>query len=140
MGKFFREKLRKILTEKKSVVDIGGSLRVSKVVGNRYDPAQAWIADLIAQNAVCYQVMDPTLEYHPDIVGDIHALPFQDSSQEAIICLAVLEHVEDPWLACRELWRVLKPGGYCLIYVPFYIIFMRSGDTIMTIGDIPTRQ
>ena len=30
MGKFFREKLRKILTEKKSVVDIGGSLRVSK--------------------------------------------------------------------------------------------------------------
>ena len=95
---------------------------------------------MIAQNAVCYQVMDPTLEYHPDIVGDIHALPFQDSSQEAIICLAVLEHVEDPWLACRELWRVLKPGGYCLIYVPFYIIFMRSGDTIMTIGDIPTRQ
>lgn len=121
--KFFREKIRKILTEKKNVIDIGGGLRISKERGNRSDPAQTWIADLIAENATRYQVLDPTPEYHPDIVGDIHALPFPDNSQEAMICLAVLEHVEDPWLACRELRRVLKPGGYCLVYVPFLYYF-----------------
>lgn len=120
---FFREKMRKILTEKKIVVDIGGSLRISKTTGNRYDPSQTWIADLIAQNSVRYQVMDPISEHNPDIIGDIHALPFLDNSQGAIICLAVLEHVENPWLACRELWRVLEPGGYCLIYIPFLYYF-----------------
>lgn len=120
---FFREKLGKILTEKKDVVDIGGGLRISKATGNRYDPAQDWIIGLIAENAVRYRVLDPTQKYHPDIVGDIHTLPFPDNSQEAIICLAVLEHVEDPWLACRELRRVLKPGGYCFLYVPFLYYF-----------------
>lgn len=121
--KFFHEKIHKIFTERKNVVDIGGSLRISEGRGNRRDPAQVWIADLIAENAVRYQVLDPTPKYHPDIIGDIHALPFPDNSQEAIICLAVLEHVEDPFTAVRELRRVLKPDGFVMVYVPFLYYF-----------------
>lgn len=114
---FFKEKIAKIFTEKKSVIDIGGGLRVSKKVGNRYDPKREWILPLLSNTQ--YKIMDPVPDYEPDIVGDIHKLPFADNSEEAIICLAVLEHVENPFRAAEEMYRVLKPGGYCFVYVPF---------------------
>lgn len=114
---FAREKLTKIFREKKTVVDIGGGLRAVKDRGNRYDPANAWMAPLIAN--VDYKILDPVPDYHPDIVGDIHKLPLPDDSQDALICVAVLEHVENPSAAVKEMHRALKPGGYCFVYVPF---------------------
>jgi len=68
-------------------------------------------------------ILDPVSDYNPDIVGDIHHLPFADNSQDAIICIAVLEHVEDPIRAWQEIYRVLKPGGYTFIYVPFLFYY-----------------
>ena len=114
---FFREKITRIFTEKKAVLDIGGGLRVAKEKNNRFDPRRAWIIPYLSK--VDYKIMDPVPDYHPDIVGDIHAMPFEDDSQEAVICMAVLEHVEDPIRASKEMYRVLKPGGYCFVYVPF---------------------
>ncbi len=119
--KFFNEKIEKIFTEKKSIIDIGGGLRVLKKRGNRYDKSREWILPLIKQ--VDYKILDPVPDYNPDIVGDIHNLPFDDNSQEAIICMAVLEHVENPIKACQEIYRVLKPGGYCFVYVPFLFYY-----------------
>jgi len=114
---FFEEKVRKIFTDKKSVIDIGGGLRVMKEKNNRYDPSHEWMRPYLRN--IEYRVMDPVPDYHPDIVGDIHALPFGDNSQDAFFCLAVLEHVENPILAGKEMYRTLKQGGYCLAYVPF---------------------
>jgi SAM-dependent methyltransferase len=114
---FFEDKVRTILTHKTSAIDIGGSLRVAKDKNNRYDPSHEWMRPLIEK--INYRVLDPVPDYHPDIVGDIHHLPFADNSQDAILCLAVLEHIEDPIQASKELLRTLKPGGYCLVYVPF---------------------
>ncbi len=114
---FFENKMRRIFSEKKSVVDIGGGLRINKEKNNRYNPERAWLIPLTEK--VDYKILDKVADYHPDIVGDIHDLPFEDNSQEALICIAVLEHVEEPHRAVQEMFRVLKPGGYCFIYVPF---------------------
>ncbi len=118
---FFEEKIKKIFTEKKSVLDIGGGLRILKEKNNRYDKSREWIRPYLKN--VEYKIMDPVPDYHPDIVGDIHALPFTDNSQDAIICIAVLEHVENPIKAMQEMYRVLKPGGYCFVYVPFLFYY-----------------
>lgn len=114
---FFDDKIKKIFLEKKLIIDIGGGLRVVKEKNNRYDPSRAWILPMLKN--VDYKVLDPVPDYQPDIVGDIHNLPFADNSVDAIICIAVLEHVENPIKACEEMYRVLKPGGYGFIYVPF---------------------
>lgn len=114
---FFEDRIRRIFAEKKAILDIGGGLRVAKEKNNRFDPRRAWIIPLLKH--VDYKIMDPVPDYHPDIVGDIHAMPFKDNSQEAVISMAVLEHVEDPIRAAKEMHRVLKPGGYCFVYVPF---------------------
>ncbi len=44
------------------------------------------------------------------IVADILDLPFPDKAFDFVYCSHVLEHVEDPVKACRELMRVGKRG------------------------------
>ncbi|KAI5285190.1 hypothetical protein KEM52_002560 [Ascosphaera acerosa] len=43
--------------------------------------------------------------------GDIHALPFPDDSFDLVHAHQVLQHVEDPVHALRELRRVCRAGG-----------------------------
>jgi SAM-dependent methyltransferase len=117
---FLKEKITKILTEKKQVIDIGGGLRVDPTRNNRATD-KSWAIDLVKKTD--YKILDKIADYNPDIVGDIHNLPFADNSIDAIICIAVLEHVEEPQLAAKEMFRVLKPGGYCFIHVPFLFYY-----------------
>jgi SAM-dependent methyltransferase len=50
-----------------------------------------------------------------DRVEDLRALTFGDGEVGTAICLDTLEHCADPLGAVRELHRVLKPGGVCVI-------------------------
>jgi methionine biosynthesis protein MetW len=45
-------------------------------------------------------------------------LPFPDSYFDSVTLLAVLEHVFDPYILVREIYRVLRPGGQFVIDVP----------------------
>ena len=54
-----------------------------------------------------------------DIVSPIDNIPRPDNTFDAIICLAVLEHVEVPEQCVREFFRVVKPGGIVIASVPF---------------------
>ncbi len=48
---------------------------------------------------------------HLNVVADAHALPFADASFDFVFSLAVFEHLHSPWVAAREIARVLRPGG-----------------------------
>ena len=54
-----------------------------------------------------------------DIVCDILELPFKDNSVDAIVNIAVLEHVPAPELVVKEIHRVLKKGGQVFSLIPF---------------------
>ncbi|MEK7584733.1 MAG: class I SAM-dependent methyltransferase, partial [Patescibacteria group bacterium] len=114
---FSKTHLGKIFREKHAIIDIGGGLRLLSDKGNRRTSEHQWLREYL--DKVDYKILDPVPDYNPDIVGDIHHLPLQDESVDAIICVSVLEHVENPLQAVAEIRRVLKKGGYCFIYVPF---------------------
>ena len=52
--------------------------------------------------------------------ADVTALPFATARFDAVLSLDVLEHVPDYRAALREFARVLRPGGTCVLSVPFY--------------------
>ena len=54
-----------------------------------------------------------------DVIGVGEELPFKDSSFDAVISIAVLEHVRNPFRCAEEIVRVLKPGGRLICCVPF---------------------
>ena len=56
----------------------------------------------------------PLAEYH----FDLHDIPFEKNKFDVIICNHVMEHVEDDLQCMRELYRVLKPGGWAIMQVP----------------------
>lgn len=47
---------------------------------------------------------------------------------DAIVCLNVLEHIEDDRGALREMRRVLKPGGYLALLVPAHQVLYGRFD------------
>lgn len=49
---------------------------------------------------------------------DICEAPYESNYFDAIICIHVLEHIPDDAKAIRELYRILKPGGWAVILVP----------------------
>ena len=52
--------------------------------------------------------------------ADILNIPFPDNDFDAVICIHVLEHIEDDQKAIREIYRVLKPRGHAILAVPTY--------------------
>lgn len=50
--------------------------------------------------------------------GDGETLPYKDNSFDFVVAISVLEHFSNYDQAFKEIWRVLKPNGTCLLYVP----------------------
>lgn len=53
-----------------------------------------------------------------DVKADICDLPFPDNSFDVILCNHVLEHIPDDLGAMKELYRILKPGGWGIFQIP----------------------
>ncbi len=57
--------------------------------------------------------LDPAVA--PDVVGSATRLPLDDASADCVLCVSVIEEVDDPPLALREFARVLRPGGSVIL-------------------------
>jgi SAM-dependent methyltransferase len=110
----------------------GAVVDTSNVSGHPYSPAVlamigrctnglvldcgAGRRDIYYDNVVNYEIVDYDTT---DVIGLGEKLPFHDDVFDAIISIAVLEHVRDPFACAAELIRVLKPSGELVCSVPF---------------------
>ena len=53
-----------------------------------------------------------------DIHFDLHQIPLEDNRFDVVFCNHVLEHVDDALQCMKELYRVMKPGGFGIFQVP----------------------
>ncbi len=93
--------------ENPKVLIIGGS-----VVGEGME-------DLLSHPAL--ELIESDVAFGPrvSVIFDTHNIPFADSSFDAVIIQAVLEHVVDPSLCVEEIHRILKPSGLIYSETPF---------------------
>jgi len=80
------------------VLDLGGRRRFHKGLGS--------FREMFA--GVHYYCLDILPASGLDVVGNLLQLPFAAEMADGVICNAVLEHVYEPQLAVREIYRVLK--------------------------------
>jgi len=53
-----------------------------------------------------------------DLHFDLHSIPLEDNRFDVVFCNHVMEHVTDPLQCMKELFRVMKPGGWAIMQVP----------------------
>lgn len=54
-----------------------------------------------------------------DVFYDGSKFPFEDNSFDSLVFFEVLEHVFNPNEFLEQIAKVVKPGGHCLITIPF---------------------
>jgi SAM-dependent methyltransferase len=80
--------------------------------------------------------MDAVPETNPTIIGNIEErLPFPDEYANNLLLCNVLEHAYGHLDLINECYRVLKPGGTLIIYVPFLIAVHRFQTKQFLIDD-----
>lgn len=62
--------------------------------------------------------------------GEAENLPYADSSFDLVTGLDVVEHLDDDLGGLREMYRVLKPGGSVLLFVPAFNFLWGVQDDI----------
>jgi SAM-dependent methyltransferase len=88
------------------VLDVGGGARAS------YSELLHGSTDIISVNI--------DAEIDPAVLADLaQPLPFRRDEFDTVICFNTLEHLADDQFALSEMVRVLKPGGWLYILVPF---------------------
>ena len=53
-----------------------------------------------------------------DMHFDVQHIPLDSRSIDVVICNHLLEHVADDRCALRELYRIMRPGGWGIMLVP----------------------
>jgi SAM-dependent methyltransferase len=92
----------------------------------RYDRVwrRLWlqVAGGSAENAMLDSVVraastmdDPRVLHAPRVVASVQALPFADETFDLVVSAWVIETVDSPRAAVKEMLRVLRPGG-ALVY------------------------
>ena len=99
------EKLSNLLDESHRVLVIGGgeeSIGVSMLRKN--------------SQVVSFDIYNsPNVEF----IADAHNIPLEDGQFDAVVIQAVLEHVIDPFICVKEIYRILKPNGIVYSEIPF---------------------
>src|SRR5437762_4212153 len=62
--------------------------------------------------------------------GAAEALPYEDASFDLVTGLDVVEHLDDDVAGLREMRRVLRTGGRCLLFVPAFMFLWGVQDDV----------
>lgn len=91
-------------------------------------------------SGIMYKGMDIAEEFRSDeiVIGNIsEAIPFEDNFFDFVFAIEVCEHTTNPFNVFREVWRVLKHGGYFVVSVPNPYHFK---EIIWNVFRVPDRQ
>ncbi len=100
-----------------SLADIGGGTgRIAKVYKERAN--RITIVDPSSEQLKHAKKSLVGTLYAEFSVGTAERMPFSDDTFDTAVCTRVFHYIHDPEKAIREIYRVLKPGGYFILEIP----------------------
>jgi 2-polyprenyl-3-methyl-5-hydroxy-6-metoxy-1,4-benzoquinol methylase len=63
-------------------------------------------------------------------VGSAMELNASDNTYDLVLALDVLEHIENDKKVLNEIYRVIKPGGYAIVFVPAFMFLWGITDVL----------
>ena len=99
---------------------------------------EPWVVNRLRHSArfrsyITADIADPRVSVRMDLTR----VPCPSRSVDVVYASHVLEHIPDDALAMREIYRILKPGGWAVLQVP---IWGESTQEDLTITDPDERQ
>jgi len=84
-----------------------------------FSPSRSIYRVLKGNSLLSYISSDLSRDFLSDVKFDITKIESHNDTYDLIICYHILEHIEDDYSAMKELYRVLKIDGVCIIQTPF---------------------
>ena len=112
--KDFRDRILSEIDQNDHILDIGMAMR------DKHKKIQSQILETLDVN---------DFGEYPDIICDICSdISGLEKKYNKIICIAILEHVYDPFLAISNLKKMLKDNGIIYGYVPYLYYYHAPDD------------
>jgi hypothetical protein len=112
--KDFRDRILSEIDQNDHILDIGMAMR------DKHKKIQSQILETLDVN---------DFGEYPDIICDICSdISGLEKKYNKIICIAILEHVYDPFLAISNLKKMLKDNGIIYGYVPYLYYYHAPND------------
>lgn len=86
-------------------------------IGRFLEFASDLTADYIGVDVVRHPGLSQDAEFHRADL-DHESIPVPTASADIVAALETIEHLESPRAFCRELARILKPGGWLVVSTP----------------------
>ncbi|AUX47969.1 methyltransferase type 11 [Sorangium cellulosum] len=120
----------------RSVLEVGcGEGRLAHHLATHAPRAERFVATDVSLERAATDV-DPLIQFRE---ASVYALPFEDREFDLIVCCEVLEHLEDPARALRELRRVA--GRWVIVSTPreplWRALNMMRGRYLADLGNTP---
>ncbi|MCP8882618.1 class I SAM-dependent methyltransferase [Devosia sp. XJ19-1] len=107
---FLREYAKKMAP--KTVLNLGATPDASDKEGSVYESYFS---------SAEFKTLDLGPFDHPrHIHGDLMDLPNSMPDYDLVLAMSVIEHIDKPWLAAPNIVRLVRPGGFLYVAMPFF--------------------
>ena len=121
---FVEEICRRVTDRRARILDVGCGTGANLIMLSKYGDAEG--VD-VSEDALAF-----CRERGLDKVrlGAGEALPYEDGTFDLVTAFDVVEHMDDDLAGLSEMYRVLRPGGRALLFVPTFMFLWGLQDDV----------
>lgn len=121
---FVQEICSRVTDRRPRILDVGCGTGANLLMLSRYGEAEG--VD-ISEDALAF-CRERGLDHVRQGAGE--ELPYDENTFDLVTAFDVVEHMDDDLAGLREMYRVLRPGGHALVFVPTFMFLWGLQDDV----------